>query len=63
MTNRGKVNIQIKIKIHLPDVKKLDHEVDDRLGLVEGCGAGVDVERHLPVGGPHALVVAKPNLK
>ena len=56
------VRLEKKVCNLLPEVEQLRHEVHNRLSFVEGGGGHVNVEGHLPVGGPHRLVEAKPNL-
>jgi hypothetical protein len=38
--------------LYEPEVQQLGHEVDDGLRLVEGRRGHINIQRHLPVGGP-----------
>ena len=53
---------RLVVLIYRLDIKNLAQEINDGLRLVEGRGGHVDVEAHLPLGGPHRLVEAEPDL-
>ena len=56
------VGERLPLVVDVPDVEHLAHEVDGRLGLVEGRGGDVDIEHHLPLARPDGLVETEPHL-
>ena len=47
---------------NVTDIQHFTHEINDRLGFVKRSCGNVDIEHHFPLGGPNALMEAKPDL-